>query len=278
MRGSAADRSGTDRSGMIAVVEPDRVRSMNARTTSAAALLAVTLFLRTSGAICQEPVLITENDAWARPLLIVPPSFPKDIPAEILPVVIRIEGTVKADGTFSSPAFTPAEGRETFVHAIGEVLQHWRFRPAVRRGCQIKESRAVLNVYFETKEGKPSISISSPPVQKPHDPVLLADMGLTYVSKPKIEFPNKALQAGIEGFAEICMVVDTEGEIVSKTVISSLPNVLYGEAAMEGFSRAKFKKIDVAADNLDANRCVVVPVNFCMGSGNPAYPQPGCRH
>src|SRR5215472_18905041 len=107
-------------------------------------VLAALSFLSSSDAFCQEPRPVTEQDAWARPILVVPPSFPEDIPAGMLPVVIRVEGTVSAEGNFESPVFSPTEGKEQFIEAITKVLRNWRFRPGFDSHCTIRETRAVL--------------------------------------------------------------------------------------------------------------------------------------
>lgn len=247
---------------------------MNSCTTVAALLLAIALSLNSSGAFCQEPTEVTEEQAWARPLLVVPPTFPKDAPSEMLPVEIRVEGTVTADGTFTSPVFVPSEGKQEFVQAVADVLQFWRFRPVFDRDCKIKESRVRLNVYFELKEGNPSISISSP-VAKKVDRTRNAAAVPQFVRRPKPEFPPAALQAGIEGFAEICMVVDGDGEIVSKTVISSLPNALFGKAALDALSRARFSRSDMTG-RPNKTVSIALPINFCI-EGPVSYHDSHCH-
>lgn len=119
--------------------------------TTTGMLLGVVVSLGSSAVFCQsEPVPVDEKDAWAQPLLIFPPVFPKDVPAGMLPIEICVNGTVTTDGTFTSPVFTPAEGKEQFVQAVTDVIHHWRFRPAIEKdGCRTKGNRAFLIVYFE---------------------------------------------------------------------------------------------------------------------------------
>lgn len=230
-------------------------------------LLAIALTLNSSRAFCQEPTEVTEKPAWALPLLVVPPKFPKDAPTEMLPVEIGVEGTVTADGTFTSPVFIPSDGKQVFVQAVADVVQYWLFRPVFDLDCKIKESRARLNVYFEVKEGNPSVSISSP-VAKEADRTRTAAVGSLFVRKPNVKFPPVALKAGIEGFAEICMVVDGDGEIVSKSVISSLPSAVFGKAVLDGLSHATVSRIDTT-ERPNKTRCITVSVNFCIpGQGS----------
>ena len=246
---------------------------------SVAGVLLTTMLLLTSLSVhSQEPVLATEKDAWARPLVVVTPVFPKDVPPATLPVEIRVNGTVSTDGKFNSPVFTPAEGRESFVQSVKDVLPHWRFRPAFDgKTCETKESEASFIVYFELKGGAASISVSSPVVEKPkpNDDVLAQLDYVRFSRSAKIVYPEAALKAGIEGFAEISMQVNNEGDIISKSVISSTPNSLFGDAALQGLLGARFSKNE-GRRPADKPQCAIWPVNFCI-RGLVSYPDPHCR-
>jgi TonB family protein len=245
--------------------------------TTAAVLFASALALNSLGALCQEPTLVTESDAWARPLLVVAPSFPKDVRPEMLPVEIHIEGTVTEKGTFVSPVFSPASGKEIFVQSVAGVIKDWRFRPALDANeCKTRESRGSVNVYFELKDGKPSISVSSAFKTKP-DAGGSIESGIHIVRKGKKEFPPLAFDAGIEGSAELLMSVDPHGAIVSTIVVSSLPNELFGKAAVEGFASAKYSEIE-STERPDKMRCATILVKFCIrDSGQVRYRSPNCR-
>ncbi len=249
---------------------------MNSCPTTVAALLAFALSLSSSGVFCQEPVAVTENDIWPRPLLVVAPAFPKGASLQMLPVQIRVEGRVTADGNFRSPVFLPTEGREAFVQAISDVLPYWRFRPALeRKGCKTTESPAVFGITFELKAGAPSVSVSSPAVEKV-DSAGTSLRGLHLVSPHGARYPYEPRQAGIEGFAEIIVEVDSEGDIASKAIISSVPNALFGEAALEALRYARFSRPDMSQSD-DKTACVVLPFNFCMNAGEARYPDSHCR-
>ena len=252
---------------------------MNSCPTTVAALLAFALSLNSSGVSCQEPVAVTQNDLWPRPLLVVAPAFPKGASLQMLPVQIRVEGRVTADGNFRSPVFLPAEGREVFVKAISDVLPYWRFRPALeRKGCKTMEGPAVFGITFELKAGAPSVSVSSPAVEKV-DSAGTSLRGLHLVSPPGAKYPYDSRQAGIEGFAEILVEVDSEGDIASKAIISSVPNALFGEAALEALRNARFSRPDMSQSEYKT-ACVVLPFNFCMhvrGSSIPGFALPQMR-
>lgn len=249
---------------------------MTPRTTTVAVLLASALSLNSSGVFCQEPVAVTDNDKWPRPLLVVAPSFPKGASTEMLPVQIRVEGAVTADGNFRSPAFIPTEGREAFVRAISDVLPYWRFRPALdRKTCKTAESPAVFGVTFELKAGAPSVSVSSPAAEKV-DGAGTPLRGLHLVSTHGAKFPYEARQGAIEGFAEILVAIDSEGDIERKSIISSIPNALFGDAALEGLRHARFSRPDMSQSDFKTV-CFVLPFNFCLSPGEARYPDSHCR-
>ena len=249
---------------------------MNSCPTTVAALLAFALSLNSSGVSCQEPVAVTQNDIWPRPLLVVAPAFPKGASLEMLPVQIRVEGRVTADGNFRSPVFLPTEGREVFVKAISDVLPYWRFRPALeRKGCKTTESPAVFGITFELKAGAPSVSVSSPALEKV-DSAATSLRGPQLVSRQGARYPYESRQAGIEGFAEIIVEVDGEGDIASKAIISSVPNALFGEAALEALRYARFSRPGMSQGDYKT-ACVVLPFNFCMNAGEARYPDSHCR-
>ena len=131
-------------------------------------ILATTSFLLLLSAsvlaIAQsDPRPLQEEDKYARPLLVVPPVFPKREATDKLPVEIRVSGSVSEDGTMESVEFSPIKGNEKFIQAIKDVLPLWRIRPAVDgKLCAPVTAKGVILVWFEEKEGAPSVSVSTP--------------------------------------------------------------------------------------------------------------------
>lgn len=247
---------------------------MNSRkaATVSAAVLTIAICVQSPRVFGQDAIPVTENDSWARPLLIVPPEFPKGIAGDAPSIEIRVEGTVGLDGSFKSPVFTTPEGREAYVQAIKNVITYWRFRPALDlERCKPRESKSVLNVYFETKDGKPSISVSSPLGEKSAQ----ALAGRRLVHKPKINFPDAAYSGGIEGSVELLIEVDRDGYVVGNTVLSSLPNRLFGQSVLQEFSKARFSKIESGEGN-EKPVCCIFLVTFCLTGIPPRFRDPHC--
>ncbi len=225
-----------------------------------------------------EPRPLQEEDKYFRPILVVTPEFPKRDPSDVLPVEIRVSGSVNAAGSLDAAEFSPIEGNEKFINSIKEVLGLWRFRPAVdSKACAPVASNGVLLVWFEEKNGVPSVSVSTPkrqqvsvaPDAKPRPTPRV------FISRPKPEYPVGARRAGMEGSTELLFSANHQGEVLQTTVLYSIPNKIFGDAAITGARRVKFSP---GAPEVDPQKsvCILVPFKYCLSSG-AIYPYSGCR-
>lgn len=231
-------------------------------TTSLLLLLSASVL-----AIAQtDPRPLQEEDKYARPLLVVPPVFPKREVTDKLPVEIRVSGSVSEDGTMESVEFSPLEGNEKFIQAIKDVLPLWRIRPAVDgKLCAPVAAKGIILVWFEEKNGAPSVSVSTPK----QEPVSASVDGKpraaprTFVVRPKVNFPTGARRAGMEGSTEILIKANHQGELLQATVLFSIPHRMFGDAARAGSTRVKFSAGSPEED-VQKTVCIVVPFNFCL--------------
>jgi TonB family protein len=240
------------------------------------ALLGMAMCLQSSGSLCQDAIPVTANNAWAKPLLIVPPAFPKDVASDARSVEVSIEGTVDVDGKLISPEFSSPDGTKTYVQAIKDVVKYWRFRPAIDvERCQLKESKQVVKVCFESKDGKPSISVSAPLGKTAGNDGRLGERKPTRqpTRQPKTVYPDAASRGGIEGYAELLLQVNDDGEVLSKQIISSVPNKLFGEAVVEAWRTARFPKL---ANGDGKPACSTVEVTFCLSGPEKKFPDAHC--
>ena len=224
------------------------------------------------------PRATQEEDKYFRPILVIPPEFPKREPSDALPVEIRVSGSVNAAGLLDTPEFSPIEGNEKFINAIKDVLNLWRFRPAIdSKSCAPVASNGVLLVWFEEKDGIPSVSVSSPKRQ----PISVATdikprpLPRVFLYSPKPEYPYRARLAGMEGSAELLFNANHQGEVLQTTVLYSIPNKIFGDAAITGSRRVKFSA-GAPADDPQKTVCILVPFNYCLTSG-VAYPNSACK-
>ena len=158
-------------------------------------LTCVLLLTFASSVFCNSgPEEISEKNTYARTILVVPPTHPKEYPAGKSSVEIRLTGTVTVEGVLRSPVFEEREGEEKFIKAIREVLPDWRFSPAVGVGtCKLVESKGAVSVWFETKNEELVVSVSALRAEKTvSNPVSPGGKRLEYVRRPKLEYPRVA--------------------------------------------------------------------------------------
>ena len=242
-------------------------------------VLILLLFAVTASASAQsDPRAIQEEDKYVRPVLIVSPAFPKLEPADKLPVEIRVSGSVSVEGVLEAADFSPIEGNEKFINAIKDVLNLWRFRPAIgKEVCMPVVSTGVVLVWFEEKDGIPTVSVSVPkwPSASGVADAKPKNLPREFVNRPKIEYPFSARRAGMEGAAELLFNVNYEGEALQTTVLYSIPNKIFGDAAIAGSRRVRFSA-GAPDDDVKKNVCFVVPFKYCLSSG-ASYPLTACR-
>jgi TonB family protein len=236
------------------------------------------LILTVTPSIAQsDPRVIQEEDKYIRPILLVVPNVPKRDPADKWPIEIRVSGTVNELGTLDSAVFSPVEGNEKYVQAIKEVLQFWRFRPAVDdKLCAPVASSGSVLVWFEEKDGKPAVSVSVPK-NSPGREANKAAVPMPRVTlkvRPKVEYPSDARRAGMEGSAELLFQINPQGEVIQTRLLYSIPNKIFGDESLLGARRTQFS-LSGTSDAPEKNRCIALPLLFCLQS--PAtYPSQAC--
>jgi TonB family protein len=231
-----------------------------------AAILLFLLPMWASGQSAPEP--ISEKHLYARPLIIVQPKIPTEVAVESYPAEVRVSGIVTRDGRLTAPVFVNAEGKDAFARTVKDVIEHWRFAPALTKECSTRDSAGEVVIWFEIKDGKPTILVSNPLLEKHSTDASLPKRKLrSYEVRPKRpEYPYRAVRAGVEGAAEIAVEVDPQGEIINWNVVYSLPVKDFGEEAIAAMKRARFTNDDSPGLD-DKNICIVQPWHFCLLSG-----------
>jgi TonB family protein len=243
-----------------------------------ASVALLSLLITATSSIAQsDPREISAEDKYIRPILLVVPDVPKRDPADKWPIEIRVSGTVNESGTLDAAAFSPVEGNEKYIQAINDVLSFWRFRPAIDdKLCAPVASTGVVLVWFEEKDGKPSVSVSVP--KNSSEPgannAAAATPRVTLKVRPKVEYPPDARRVGMEGSTELLFQVNPQGEIIQTRPLYSIPNKKFGDEALRGARRTQFS-LSAAGDAPAKNLCISIAFFFCLKS--PAtYPSQAC--
>jgi len=136
----------------------------------------------------------------AKPMIIVPPDYPKEALAKGSQATVDVSGTVTKDGFISNPRYKASLDDPSFEKEIHEVLKYWMFNsPIADDECVPKDGEATIRVWFEIAEGKPKVSISMEPFSED----FVRDNGMkAYVKAVNREqpvYPVRAIKRGIAG-------------------------------------------------------------------------------
>lgn len=76
------------------------------------------------------------NDSIEQPRLKrrIEPRFPRAQKGRSPKVVVEVEAIIGKDGQVRSPVLLSSEGEVTFVYAVFEAMQRWKFEPALKNG------------------------------------------------------------------------------------------------------------------------------------------------
>lgn len=213
------------------------------------------------------------RDAFASPVLVVAPKAPVRAAGDAASVEIRVTGSIGTNGVMSSPAFENAQGKDKYVQAIRDVLHLWRFKPAVDlEACKPAVRNGTVVVWFDEKNGKPSVSVSMPQVGGKGEAARVGSEGAVFkvAQRPRASFPTEARDIGAEGAAEVLIKLNDKGENIQQTLLYATPHSMFGEAAMAGA-----REVRIAANGSRA-QCVAVPTHFCM-DGDISFPNSACE-
>jgi TonB family protein len=235
-----------------------------------------------------EPQEVTPILARAHATVVILPTFPEGESLKKYPTMIEIRGTVTDKGRFESPVYRMEAGDEEFVKAVSDVLDGWRFRPAIdRASCASKSSQAVLKVYFELSQGQPVLALPKiepdmPSGQAPSSEGAIVPVPLpaelTMKKRPDVWYPRDARIMGVEGTAEILFKVNAAGEIFDRSVRYSAPLPQFGEVVLAGMKSAKMTRLEnPSEEQKTATWCIALPARFCLSNDGASVADRNCK-
>jgi TonB family protein len=189
-----------------------------------------------------EPKLFTEAEMKARaaqPVVIVAPTYPAAAARDRVEGTVDVHGLVLSDGNFD---LKRVEGeRDDLKAAVKDVIELWRFVPGYGEDCSPRPVEAQLRVWFEMKDGKPSISISRP-VKTPEPPRLDEAAGtLKAVKRSDPAYPPAAIRANKQGKVEALLLVGEEGDVKRVEIVPSTTHQIFSNEVAKALSKWKFE-------------------------------------
>ncbi|MBL8523427.1 MAG: TonB family protein [Betaproteobacteria bacterium] len=241
-----------------------------------AAVMAMLLLGGNAGAIevrqavanSEEMLFADDPKNWARPKVVVTPTFPEDQLKLNASGKVDVEVVVDAQGTVKSYRIAKSEpANPAFEKAVEEVAKLWLFYVMLDKECVPMESTGNARVWFEAQDGKGKVSVSgqvsqtaaSGNARKPN-------MLNRKEAAAGIRYPSEMLRAGVHAMVNAVIRVDgksgepldvgiawtrTSPDPVRDNIVSSL----HAEVK-RGMMRAKF------APSEGGNYRVCIPFEF----------------
>src|SRR5258708_10543567 len=208
-------------------------------------IFAVAVFLVT-GANADEARPIGDEELAARAAQItvsVPPDYPGAALRDGVEATVDVHGTVRADGHLAVSQIKAIPDREDFRVAVTDVVHFWLLRPRYDSTCHAMDVEGQVRVWFEIKEGKPSISISVPPKEKVTETVSDASL-YRAVRRVNPAYPRDAWRAGREGSVEVLLHVADSGEVEEIVIVPGRDSGEFGPPIVKAFRKWQFPAVE----------------------------------
>lgn len=219
-----------------------------------------------------EQMLFVDDPAvWTQPRRIVPPTYPAALLEKGVTGFVDVEVGFSKTGRVSrinSIKSTPAEPR--FEAAVRDVIDLWTFHEPLTKDCTPEESTGNTRIWFEIKEGAPSISVSNK-AWTPAQPARLSPRMKNLrevLGKMVASYPKEARRSGVEAqvYAVLSVDGDTGKTLSVKIAANTAPRdyaVAFNRGVLEVFSGAEFA---VGDEHKGATHNVCKPVAFILRS------------
>jgi len=103
---------------------------------------------------------------WATPKVVLTPTYPKEALGKGVTAVVDATLNLKVSGGVESVAAIASEPKdESFELALKDVLKFWAFAQSYDMGCRPIPALSRIRVWFELKNGEPSISVTHVPAE-----------------------------------------------------------------------------------------------------------------
>jgi TonB family protein len=221
-----------------------------------------------------EPIEPTVETARALPVFIVTPTLPTGKALLLYPAVVELRGIIDAEGKLESYQLLGRAGDDEFIAAIKEIINFWRFRPALNRAaCAPVKSQAVMRLIFRLRNGVPEIGMSKLEAVAEEKSVAPDEQGAprakrTLIKRPEVKYPLIAQRRRLDGVAVAAVKVDVDGNFSDPKIHYSSPIPAFGEALVEGVVSARMNTLDSSL-GMDRSKktCMQFLMAFCMSDG-----------
>jgi TonB family protein len=211
--------------------------------------------------------------APAIPTTVVAPTFPADAVAPKEGVRVDVVGMVHLDGHFEPKSVTVSAGFDHFAQAVSDVLQWWRFVPAIdSRECRARSEQFSMAIWFEGSTKDPHIFLALPKRENGTPKTGFEPLVESFFS-PEMDYPHEV--GRLEGEVQVLLLFTGSGQVTSVSVLSSTP---YGAFDSAVLSNARQTTVRWKEPQPIAPICASRTYRFCSeGAGRQRAPFTGCK-
>ncbi len=187
-----------------------------------------------------EPIAYTAEQYRARAaqtLIFLPPDYPEAALAKKATAVVDVFGRVRADGMLEAARVEVKPANPDFEAAVRTAMPYWLFRPNYDAAtCEPSPVEVQVRVWFELRDGQPTISLSVPK-KVPHVEAKV----LKRVGQWSIDYPREAIRRGVQGQVQTYVRVNAAGETEAVVIEPGAHHPWLAEATRQGLRKMKFE-------------------------------------
>jgi len=175
--------------------------------------------------VTEEMLFTDDPKEWLKISRVSPPVYPKELFDKgitgyvDLEVTIDEQGRVKQIGTVTSKPSIAA-----FEESARESVKYWQFKEKLSGKCTPEVAQGNVRVWYEIKDGKESISVSSMPGTMLKNVAADAPKWFPMLNLPQIKrelrYPADARKYGEQGVVYAVLHIDVETGMVRKVEFS----------------------------------------------------------
>jgi hypothetical protein len=219
---------------------------------------------------------------WARPLVVVPPKYPAtQLAASVTGTVEAVLSLKDSGGLESIVSITSEPKVPEFEAAVQDVVKSWKFAQSFDPTCKPVGARSRMKVWFEIKEGKPSISVTHMPSSLTPGTSAIKELNRPAIAKLLLEtFPPEARREGKEAQVHARLTVDAATGLVSKVTIAAMtadPSIYRVDRSGGGLGAGR-RQASIAEQFAASAHHALSAYKFEPPAGTGSEPLSVCRH
>lgn len=207
------------------------------------------------GTVTEQMLFADDPKQWLTIRRVAPPEYPKEALAAGVTGYVDLAVTIDEVGSVQKiGAVVSRPDNRLFENSARETVMYWEFRPAISRHCVPEVAEGNVRVWFEIRDGKEVVSVSSTPgtMGTATAATTKAMPGMAKIVNREevmrhVKYPREARQVGAQADVYAVMEVDAGSgqvrEVAITHVISSAKQMRwrFSTVVADGLKLARFE-------------------------------------